>query len=578
MATRTLSPAQSSASRAAGGGASRPQPAAKASLWILDRWRDLLLFVGTPVLLIPIFTAAQARWSAQDIFLFVGAFGAMGHHLPGMIRAYGDRALFRRFRTRFIVAPLALLAVCIWSSVYNIQAIQLVALSWGIWHGMMQTYGFCRIYDAKASGKATARARTDLALCFAWFLGAVLLSPMRFRTCLDLYYESGGPVVPPALIVDLRYGVGFALAAVTALFLWRQWRDWNTAGVVSPIKITLLISSIGFWWYCNNGVQNILVGIALFEVFHDVQYLAIVWIYNRMRVERDESIRGFMRFVFRRSGSLIGIYVGLVFAYGSIALTTSGVTVEAIKHGLIGVVTASALLHFYYDGFIWKVRETQTRAMLGIDGSGVGTLPVPRGWPPWVRHSLRWAVLVVPVVALCAAQLGGRVVPVLERMEKVAEILPEDAQAQLNYGKALHESRRVAEAIEKYEYALSRNPRLAEAEFYLAGAWADSRDLDKAIEHYERGLQLEPKNAKWESRLAQALVAKGRAKEARVRYEHSLSLDHNLPLAHKELADILLDSGEYQGAVEHYEAALHLQLNLPELKESLRFARSLAGH
>jgi len=74
----------------------RSQPAAKASLWILDRWRDLLLFVGTPILLIPIFTAAQARWSAQDIFLFVGAFGAMGHHLPGMIRAYGDRALYRR--------------------------------------------------------------------------------------------------------------------------------------------------------------------------------------------------------------------------------------------------------------------------------------------------------------------------------------------------------------------------------------------------------------------------------------------------------------------------------------------------
>ena len=91
-------------------------PAARSSPWILDRWRDLVLFVGTPVLLIPIFTAAQARWSAQDIFLFVGAFGAMGHHLPGMIRAYGDRALFDRFKIRFIVAPLAILAVCIWSS------------------------------------------------------------------------------------------------------------------------------------------------------------------------------------------------------------------------------------------------------------------------------------------------------------------------------------------------------------------------------------------------------------------------------------------------------------------------------
>src|SRR4249920_583125 len=105
---------------------------AKPSPWILDRWRDLVLFVGTPVLLIPIFTVAQRRWSAQDIFLFVGAFGAMGHHLTGMIRAYGDRSLFQRFKIRFVVAPLVLLAVCIWASVYNVQAVQFVALAWGI--------------------------------------------------------------------------------------------------------------------------------------------------------------------------------------------------------------------------------------------------------------------------------------------------------------------------------------------------------------------------------------------------------------------------------------------------------------
>ena len=338
----------------------------KASPWILDRWRDLLLFVGTPVVLIPIFAAAQVRWSAQDIFLFVGAFGAMGHHLPGMIRAYGDPALFQRFKVRFLVAPLALLAVCIWSSVYNIQAVQLVALTWGIWHGMMQTYGFCRIDDAKAGAKAATRARADFALCFAWFVAAVLLSPLRFRSCLDLYYDSGGPLLPLGVVSAIRQGIIGVLALVTAFFFWQQWNDARRGRGLSVVKMLLLASSIAFWWYCNNGVQNILVGIALFEVFHDVQYLSIVWIYNRARVERDQSIRGFMRFVFRRSGSLIGVYVGLVAAYGAIALTTSGVNADWIRNSLIGVVTASALLHFYYDGFIWKVRETQTRSMLGI--------------------------------------------------------------------------------------------------------------------------------------------------------------------------------------------------------------------
>jgi hypothetical protein len=92
---------------------SRPQTvpavqvaAPKKTLWILNSWRDLILYVGTPLFLLPMFLLAQARWNAQDIYIFVAAFGAMGHHLPGMIRAYGDRALFQRFRWRFIFASL----------------------------------------------------------------------------------------------------------------------------------------------------------------------------------------------------------------------------------------------------------------------------------------------------------------------------------------------------------------------------------------------------------------------------------------------------------------------------------------
>jgi Flp pilus assembly protein TadD len=557
---------------------SAKQAPTQTSPWILDRWRDLVLFVGTPVLLIPIFAAAQKYWTAQDIFLFVGAFGAMGHHFPGMVRAYSDRALFERFKVRFVVAPVALLAVCIWASLYNIQAIQLVALAWGIWHGMMQTYGFCRIYDAKASAKAAARARADLALCFAWFLAAVLLSPMRFRSSLDLYYESGGPVIPHSGIEVARLLIVIALGLVTAAFLWRQWRDWRSGQGASPVKLVLLVSSIAFWWYCNNGVQNILVGIALFEVFHDVQYLAIVWIYNRTRVERDNSIGGFMRFVFRRSGALIGVYVGLVLAYGSIALTTSGVSAEWIRHALIGVVTASALLHFYYDGFIWKVRETQTRKMLGIEGAGAASPVSAPLWPSWTKHGLRWAALIIPFGALCGAQLLGRVVPPLERTAKVAEVLPQDAQAQLNYGKALHEAGRVEEAILKYEIALNRKPSLAEAEFLAGLAWQDLEEWDKALVHYERALSLEPKSAKTQVNLAGVLMKKARTEDARRHYESALKQNPDLDIAHKNLADILTDAGEYEAAIQHYSEALRINPNFKAAKDNLAFARSLVKH
>lgn len=552
--------------------------AGKKSPWILGGWPDLLFFIGTPAVLIPVFIAAQTRWSAQDIFMFVSAFGAMGHHLPGMIRAYGDKTLLQRFKTRFIVAPVALLAICIWSSLYNVQAVQLVALAWGIWHGLMQTYGFCRIYDGKASASAPGRARADFALCIAWFVAAVLLSPLRFRSSLELYYESGGPVIPTWVVAAIRSGVIGILAAVTLAFIWRQWRDARSGRGFSHAKLMLLASSIGFWWYCNNGVQNILVGIVLFEVFHDVQYLSIVWIYNRARVERDSSIGGFMRFIFRRSGALLGVYVGLVFAYGGLGLLSVGVSGDSIRQALIGVVTASALLHFYYDGFIWKVRDTQTRNALGIDGPGASAVPIVARWPAWTAHGLRWALLIIPFSVLCAAQLLGRVVPPLERSAKVAELLPRDARSQFNYGRALQDAGRLKEAISRYELALARDASLPMAEFYEGLAWSDSNDLDKALTHYERALALDPSSDKTEVNLAGILRAQGERLEARRHYERALARNKNLELAQKELADLMVEAGEYDGAVAHYLEALRLNPNFREAKDGLAFAKTLTGN
>src|SRR3989449_6139803 len=116
-----------------------PLTVPKRSLWILNSWRDLILYVGTPLLLVPMFALAQTRWSAQDIYLFVAAFGATGHHLPGMIRAYGDRALFERFRWRFIIAPIFLLAICVGFYFWEIKTnpVVMIVFIWGIWHGMM---------------------------------------------------------------------------------------------------------------------------------------------------------------------------------------------------------------------------------------------------------------------------------------------------------------------------------------------------------------------------------------------------------------------------------------------------------
>ncbi len=540
-----------------------PAVAPRKSLWILNSWRDLILYVGTPLLLLPMFALAQVRWNAQDIYLFVAAFGAMGHHLPGMIRAYGDRALFERFRWRFIFAPIFLLAVCVAFTWWDLKGIILVVFFWGVWHGMMQTYGFCRIYDAKTGSFATLTRRLDFATCAIWFATAVLLSSQRMTDTLDTYYASGGPFIPPWLLHNAQQIVLIGAIAVSVLFLLNFSRMWADGKRPNPVKLALLVTTIAFWWYCNNGVTNVLAGIALFEVFHDVQYLSLVWIYNRSRVEKDSSIGGFMRFIFRRSGSLIGLYIGLVFAYGSLAYFNSRLEIDTIKRVLTGVVAASGLLHFYYDGFIWKVRERSTREHLGLAGGNVATAP-REFLPTWLLHGLKWvAVFVIPLGALWIGQTRSKT-PEIERTKWIASDLPNSARAHSKYGFALDKADRLDEAADQYRVALRLNPTEKEVHFGLGEVLVAQSRLNEGRTELEEAVRSDPRNGEYHSEYGYALERLGRKDEARAEHTLAIRLAPKSGRVHYEQAMFLFREGKMDEAIPEFQAALTHNPNHPE--------------
>jgi Tfp pilus assembly protein PilF len=534
----------------------------KRNLWILSSWRDLILYVGTPLLLIPLFAVAQVRWSAQEVYLFVAAFGSLGHHLPGMVRAYGDRALFERFRWRFIIAPVFLLAVCVGFYFWDVKTnpVVLIVFLWGIWHGMMQTYGFGRIYDAKVGSFATISRRLDFAVCAIWFAAGVLLSPGRMTDTLHRYYECGGPFISPAAIHLLQQTLLIASISILALWLANFIWMWIAGSRQNPVKIALFLTSIAFWWYCNNGVANLLAGIALFEVFHDVQYLSIVWIYNRNRVEKDSSIGGFMRFVFRRSGSLIGLYIGLVFAYGSIGYLTSHVGMEDLTRLLTGVVAASGLLHFYYDGFIWKVREKSTRQSLGLTG---GTADVTLGGflPGWAMHATKWGVaFVIPLAGLCFGRIYNPT-PEIDQTAQIVADLPTSARARFDHGAALQKLGRLDAAREQYEAALQIDPNYAQIFSNLATLYKDEDKLEESQKYYEKALRLEPGSDEVHSGYAYLLERLGRPGDARIEYEKGIKLNPKSAPTHLNFGTFLARRGELDNSIAEFQRALEIDPN-----------------
>src|SRR5438067_887723 len=541
-----------------------PAPTAagrKPNFWILDSWRDLVLYVCTPLLLVPMFIAAQGVWAAEDIYLFVAAFGAMGHHLPGMIRAYGDRALFQRFRWRFICAPIFLIVVCAAFSVWDLKGIVLVAFIWGVWHRIMQTYGFCRIYDAKVGSFAEVTRRLDFGLCGIWFATAVLLSPQRMTDTLETYYSAGGPFVPPAVLRAGQQGLLALALVISALFLANFIWLWSSGKRPSPVKLVLLVTSISFWWYCNNIVASVLVGIALFEVFHDVQYLSLVWIYNRKRVESDSSIGGFMRFVFRRSGALIGVYIGLIFAYGALGYYKSSIGIDVVKRILTGVVTASALLHFYYDGFIWKVREKSTRQSLGIAG-GTADASTNGFLPSWALHAAKWVgIFVIPLTALWFAEVHSAQGK-LQRLGAIVADLPSSVRAHVNYATALQEAGRPDEAVSHFTAALHLNPGSSKTHVKLASILIEQGKLDEAQTYFEQALRIEPNNAEYHSGFAYLLEKLGQDERAAAECEASIRLAPKSAQAHYSYGAFLEKHGKVDEAIAHYRGSLRLDPRL----------------
>jgi len=506
------------------------------SPWILGRTSDLGLFVATPLLIVPIYAVIRLGLRPEAIALYVAAFGALGHHLPGMIRAYGDRALFSRFRVRFIAAPLFFGLACSAAGYWDLETLSLVVVIWGIWHGLMQTYGFARIYDGKVRSTSKLTSWLDFALCVSWFGVGIVLSPNRFHLLLQKYHvRCAGPMPPAGWVAPFQAAWAVVTGAVTALFLYNLWRSYRRGEPVSVVKLLLFVSSFGFWWYTHVTVAQAIVGVALFEVFHDVQYLSIVWVYNRSRVDRDPQVGGFTRFLFRNSGALIGVYVGMVFAYGALAFIPRAYSMDTLNSGFQGVLLGSALLHFYYDGFIWKLREASTGSTLGLVGAGiVGRLT------PWMMHGFKWAVFLVPVALLLRGELTNTR-GVLERRQWVADALPDSPPAFARLGESLEQAGHTRKAADAYEKALALGSQSSRLHNNAGVLYLQLGNRKRACELFARAVELDPYSANAYSNLGYCYYAGGDTERAIAFFRKAVELDPGHQVARENLAQLLGD-------------------------------------
>jgi tetratricopeptide (TPR) repeat protein len=426
----------------------------------------------------------------------------------------------------------------------------------------MQTHGFLRIYDAKYKSFGVWTARLDQLMCLSWFGFGVIFSQSRVHYILQSFYGLGGPQIPVAWIDALRTVWAPFTAVVTLAFLVNLVRNWRAGRPVNPIKLVLLTTSISFWLYCTMVVGHLLVGVLMFEIFHDVQYLSIVWAFNRRRALGDpEGIGNFTRTLFGTRKVLIGVYVGLVLAYGALYFVEKPIHDWTPIFG--GFLGASALLHFYYDGFIWKVRERSTRKALGIEG-GQDQRKI-RELVPGLKHALRWSPFVAAVVAI-AVFYAHPAMKEAEAWEALGSAFPNYDLAQQNLGVARYLEGDLDGAITANRRTLELDPAdedmAATARTNLGWALVERSERhvaagapDVALPLLHEALGIDPNFPDMESDKATELLKKGDVNGALLKYQVALLMAPEHPRVHMNLALALAASGRFDDALGHARAA-----------------------
>jgi hypothetical protein len=191
------------------------------------------------------------------------------------------------------------------------------------------------------------------------FAGAALiahLQPFEHFAFFQAFFLSEVPVrVGSHLALVNR--VAFALSAgYLAYYAVAMGRLVRAGYTISPQKVALQVSTAAVavyaWYFSSFGAAFVIA-----NLFHALQYYAFIYAHERTNLAR----------VLKLNASGIGSAIVLVVVialganYGLFAAAADR-SVEATTRWPWALAVTVALMHFWYDGFMWSVRKKQVSA------------------------------------------------------------------------------------------------------------------------------------------------------------------------------------------------------------------------
>jgi len=306
--------------------------------------------VVTPVVLLAVVVVCGRRTPGLVVAAVIG--------LSAVLEWRGLALNERPFRTDAIVGAAAI-----------------VAAIWNVWHTAAQKVGILRVYNAKSSAPVERKVPlwVDRLLVFSWFpfLAALLVDRERERILqqgkvVKMYL---GPIVDGlTTAMPILYPLGVVvIVAGAGLFLYYEHRATGLRGIPRlsmAAGLTLLAASFlvasPFKCYIAYGFS------------HAVEYIVFVWAFQRRRYAVPLSPQPLLQRLLRHGALLYGLFIAVIAAiylWSNYAVGFGWIERQPVLFGLRTTMIIyiwaiwHSMAHFYFDGFLWKMRPSVRSAL-----------------------------------------------------------------------------------------------------------------------------------------------------------------------------------------------------------------------
>lgn len=322
-----------------------------AGVWLRSPSWDLsLLILSAALVPIPLLAFHVAGISQTAVNLLVaGLIG--GPHLYATFTYTFMEPGYRRRHGRFLAASLLLPVFVTVLSFVNLQVLLTVFFLWASIHVLHQITYINDCYAAK--GPVARPAREQLVDYGVVFL---CLYPMATPQILAGSFQLGGtPLYVPdwatrGLAADLQiYGIAALFAVFFGLWVAKCVRDWRAGRLLLPSVLLIgLTIAVGFTLPLFSNSDVAFQG---FNVWHSLQYLALVWFLMAMRKERGEIDN---RVVAQMNGPdrvwrFYALALALTAAAAALVLVIAGVFGVPLQQAYYIVILSTLLQHYYLD-------------------------------------------------------------------------------------------------------------------------------------------------------------------------------------------------------------------------------------